>query len=434
MLRWLAVREKLVRAGPHWFTATNAYRPEDGAGHVQPALVHQTGTPLRAAPRDRPDQGVQRRGDQAVAACRRPAAVSCGHAGAHRREADAEALPGAEVGGRPRDADARRLGAAVSRPAASNVQGSGLRAQGSGARGSGAQGQLAGVGAAKKARHPPTGWPEAEGRQDVRGDLVWPPVWRWQSSPPPCPRWCRSLGRRRPGPPRGSPTATGRRSDPPGRHGRHHGRRLGGGCCRCQGGTGRARRHRFDSARLVERRAHAGPVPRRQHPGRGPRSRVLAGRKGGEDGRWRPGDLHRPSGRGLLAERLASCRICLPRRAGSHPGEGRRAGESHGQAGQGRRADGPRVRRGWRPCDGGLHFGVSNTEGRRPRVERLPRRPATDQRPGDLPGLGPRRGRLSGERVVRGNSRSTATSRGRRGTCQPTIPAWPPSTPHARWR
>ena len=73
-----------------------------GAGHVQPALVHQTGTPLRAAPRDRPDQGVQRRGDQAVAACRRPAAVSCGHAGAHRREADAEALPGAEVGGRPR--------------------------------------------------------------------------------------------------------------------------------------------------------------------------------------------------------------------------------------------------------------------------------------------------------------------------------------------
>jgi SAM-dependent methyltransferase len=30
MLRWLAVREKLVRVGPHWFTATNAYDEKSG--------------------------------------------------------------------------------------------------------------------------------------------------------------------------------------------------------------------------------------------------------------------------------------------------------------------------------------------------------------------------------------------------------------------
>lgn len=30
MLRWLAVREKLFRVGPHWFTATNAYDEKSG--------------------------------------------------------------------------------------------------------------------------------------------------------------------------------------------------------------------------------------------------------------------------------------------------------------------------------------------------------------------------------------------------------------------
>jgi ubiquinone/menaquinone biosynthesis C-methylase UbiE len=30
MLRWLAVREKLFRVGPHWFTATNAYDEKTG--------------------------------------------------------------------------------------------------------------------------------------------------------------------------------------------------------------------------------------------------------------------------------------------------------------------------------------------------------------------------------------------------------------------